>query len=105
ELYDVAQGTWKTVASMNMPRYLPHATALTTGRVLVVTGEGGSGLGVLDSSEVYDVAMNAWTPAGIQSTRNTHHGLALLPSGRVLVAGGSGSGGARSAVDVYTPAP
>ncbi|NNB98870.1 kelch-like protein, partial [Corallococcus exiguus] len=68
-------------------------------------GEGGSGLGVLDSAEVYDVAMNAWTPAGIQSTRNTHHGLALMPSGRVLVAGGSGSGGARSAVDVYTPAP
>ncbi|NNC07553.1 kelch repeat-containing protein, partial [Corallococcus exiguus] len=65
----------------------------------------GSGLGVLDSAEVYDVAMNAWTPAGIQSTRNTHHGLALMPSGRVLVAGGSGSGGARSAVDVYTPAP
>ncbi|RKH43926.1 hypothetical protein D7Y23_28415, partial [Corallococcus sp. AB050B] len=68
-------------------------------------GEGGSGLGVLDSAEVYDAAMNAWTPAGILSTRNTHHGLALLPSGRVLVAGGSGSGGARVAVDVYSPAP
>ncbi|MFP2897545.1 kelch repeat-containing protein [Corallococcus sp. 4LFB] len=45
ELYDVARGTWKTVAPMSLPRYLPHATVLPSGRVLVVTGEGGSGAG------------------------------------------------------------
>jgi hypothetical protein len=91
---------------MNTARYGPMATLLEpSGRVLVLGGDGGTSVGLLDSSEVYDPGTGVWTSSGSLSTPLTSAGVAKLPgSGRVLVCGGLGTSGALASTELYTPA-
>jgi hypothetical protein len=106
ELYDPSTGLWTTVAPMSAARYGPMATLLEpSGRVLVLGGDGGTGVGLLDSSEVYDPGTGLWTSAGSMSAPLTSAGVAKLTSlGRVLVCGGLGTSGSLASSELYTPA-
>lgn len=82
------------------------AGLLPSGRVLVLGGDGGGGVGLLASAEVFDVASGQWLSAGTLPSALTSAGVVTLNgSGRVLVSGGLGTSGTLSASGLYSPAP
>ena len=97
-----AHPMWTTTGSMTTPRFLPTATLLPSGKVLVAGGLSGAG-SPLASAELYDPAAGTWSAIGPMATGRTFHTATLLPSGKVLVAGGSGNGVLASA-ELYDPA-
>lgn len=102
EVYDPATGTWTPTGLMLRSRPNGHtATPLADGRVLVVGGDGGSGV----QSELYDPATNSFgtgrTPIVPGRTRHT---ATRLADGRVLLTGGMTSSGVTPRVELYDPA-
>ncbi len=103
ELYDPANGTWSSTASMAAARYSHGSVILPGGQVLVAGGspEGTSGL---SSCEIYSPAMGSWVATGSLPEARGQHQSVVLPDGRVLVAGGTGSSGTPvNTVRLYDP--
>ena len=95
--YDVAAGTWSTVAPMPSGTRDSAVATDDTGAIYVLGGM--STTGATDAVQVYDPATNAWTvqtalPAPVYS-----HAAVYDSAGRITVAGGfDSSGAATSAV-------
>jgi hypothetical protein len=87
EVYDPAEDTWTTVASMNTGRIVHTATLLPNGKVLVAGGES-TGKILTNSAELYDPIAGTWTDAASMNTGRILHTATLLPNGNVLVVGG-----------------
>jgi uncharacterized repeat protein (TIGR01451 family) len=87
---------------MNIDRYLPTATRLSDGRVLVAGGENSSGY--LASVEIYDPATGVWSLAGSMCTARVLHTATRLLDGRVIVAGGFNGGAGLASAEIYDPA-
>jgi hypothetical protein len=103
EIYDPANGSWTTTASLGIARWIHTATLLQNGKVLVAGGEGNSGY--LASAELYDPASGTWTATASLAHARYSHTATLLPNGTVLVVGGSGGGGSiLGSAELYDPA-
>jgi N-acetylneuraminic acid mutarotase len=106
ELYDPDTGSWSVTANLNTGRILHTATLLLNGQVLV-SGGGGSDLGVLldmpDTAELFNPTTGTWSFAGRISPRIVHTAT-LLPDGRVLVTGGEIFQETLGSSEVYNPA-
>src|SRR5207247_802269 len=90
--------------SLATARYLPTATLLPNGKVLVVGGNDTSGVS-LASAELYDPASGTWTATGSLGDARSDHTATLLPNGEVLVAGGTnGTDGVVTSEELYDPA-
>ncbi|MBI5547225.1 MAG: hypothetical protein HY901_25365 [Deltaproteobacteria bacterium] len=88
ELFDPGTGAWAEVAPMKAPRFLPQATLLADGKVLV-TGGGDERWNTIAQTELYDPAANSWrTVATPASAGRIYHGAARLASGNVFIACG-----------------
>jgi N-acetylneuraminic acid mutarotase len=98
--------TWAAASSMTTAREFHTSTLLPSGRVLVVGGQGVSG--VLANAELYDPNSNTWSAAGSLTTARWGHSATLLPSGKVLVVGGTTFNGAKyvstATAELYDPA-
>lgn len=95
-------GAYTATASLLTPRARHTATALASGKVLVVGGYDASG-NVLASSEVYDPGTGLWTAGPTLAVARAEHTATLLASGNVLIAGGwTGSAATTSCVE-YDP--
>lgn len=107
EIYDPTQGTWSAAAPMKHPRFIPRATLLADGRVLV-TGGGDQGWNTIAEPEIYDPAANSWKTAALPAGGGRiYHGAVRLSSGHVLVACGMNwtpTSGWRSDAEFYDPA-
>jgi hypothetical protein len=83
-----ANGTWTSLASMNLGRLFYGSAVLPSGKVLVMGGEyTGTNTSNTDSNtgEIYDPVANTWT--GVANYPDTHFGdgmLEVLPDGTVL---------------------
>ncbi|MFD9789819.1 kelch repeat-containing protein [Streptomyces sp. NPDC059070] len=113
ELYDPADGSWKTVAGLREARRGHHAVLLSTRKVLVTGGlttRSGDSAKALATAEIYDPDADTWTATKQPMTdARTGHCAVALKGGQVLVAGGtapvSGSGTASLAFcELYNPA-
>lgn len=78
---------WIAAASMLQPRSAHTATVLTSGKVLVVGGQGGATAAL--TSEIYDPSSDSWMATAAPSCGRTSHTATLLADGRVLVVGGT----------------
>jgi N-acetylneuraminic acid mutarotase len=85
EMFEPATMTWTNTGAMSVNRYIPSATVLRDGRVLVAGGT----LSPPNSCEIFDPATGSWSLTGTNFFTRTNHGAVLLPDGRVLVAGGT----------------
>lgn len=84
ELYDPAADNFSLTSSMARPRFVPTASPLADGRVLIVGG--GSGLNLV--SEIYDPLTGKFQDTGAISVFRQTHTATVLPNGNVLIAGG-----------------
>ena len=106
EVWDPASKTFAATGAMTLDRVDHSATALATGKVLVV---GGASHALNDeitaATEVYDPATGIFTASGSMSfARGQGHGATRLASGRVLVTGGAGPPAARTSAELFDPA-
>jgi len=103
ELYDPATGiATPTTGTLATGRYNHTATLLTTGKVLVVGGQGTSST-ALASAELFDPATGLFTRTnGDLPTTSYQHTATLLPSGQVVVIGGRNTVPLKTAV-LYDP--
>jgi hypothetical protein len=80
-----AQGTWSSLAPMNLARQFYASNVLKDGRVFVEGGEYSSAGKDTNTGEIYDPVANSWTmlPSFPQSKFGDDPSM-LLPDGRVL---------------------
>jgi WD40 repeat protein len=82
-------------------------TLLPSGKVLVVGGGAGGGIGALADAELYDPTTGLWSATGPLSAARIAHTATLLPSGLVLVSGGFKTGAVTTelaSAELYDPA-
>jgi large repetitive protein len=96
-------GNWAyTAGSLNTARDAHTATLLSNGELLIVGGEGSSG--ILSTAELYNPTneLFTYTDGGLNAARYGHTAT-LLNNGQVLIVGGYGSSGALSTAELYNP--
>ncbi len=113
EIYDPDSNTWATIEVMGAARAFATATALPSGKVLIVGGTDGTTS--LDSAESFDPfakegagKWNGLAPMkiGNESLGRHAHSATILQDGRVLVAGGvRGVGATQDALILDLNAP
>lgn len=98
----VAAQTWTLTGSLGTERFLPTATLLPNGKVLIAGGHSGTnGIVALSSAELYDPTAEVFSPTGSMLTpRIEGHSATLLPNGKVLISGGVNL----SSAELYDPA-
>lgn len=87
--------------SMTTPRYVPTATLLQDGKVLIAGGENAET--ALASAEIYDPETGTFTPTGSLNTPRYWASAVLLGNGSVLVIGGYNSDGFQASAELYDP--
>lgn len=100
ELYHSDSGIWTGTGELGTARVGHTATLLTSGKVLVVGGQGAGGR--LASAELYDPTSGTWSSTADLAVARSYHSATLLPNGNVLVTGGYGdSGSALVGAELY----
>jgi N-acetylneuraminic acid mutarotase len=97
-----AGNSWTPVASMLTGRAAPAATG-PDGRIYVFGGDGGSGVGALDSTEAYSTLTNSWVPLAPMPNFSELTAASTGLDGRIYVFGGEGRSGIVSTVEAYDP--
>lgn len=95
ELFDPVAETWSAVAPMPMPRMLPTASILPSGKVLVAGGRIDLGTTIF-STDIFDPGSGTWSLGPDLNSVRFGHTAAILSDGRVLVAGGAAAGSVNS---------
>jgi N-acetylneuraminic acid mutarotase len=105
ELYDPKTGSWTPKEDMRDARMGHSTTLLLDGKVIVAGGYGNgpSGSGWLDSSELYDPTTGDWIVSGVMNDPRHAHTAMLLPNGKVLVTGGEIHNVSMSSAELYDP--
>jgi N-acetylneuraminic acid mutarotase len=101
EAYDLTRGSWRTCASLRMPRNRLAAVALN-GKIFAIGGMDANHNS--SAVEEYDPARDSWVRRADMPT--ARHGHAAVAAGnKILVLGGEGNGfGALAVVEEYDPA-
>ena len=92
---NAATPSWRSVASMSIPRRHLNSTLLPDGTVLVTGGTSGPGHNNASTpvfaAELWNPATETWTTLASASVPRLYHSSAmLLPDGRVMTNGGDG---------------
>jgi hypothetical protein len=95
------RGAFLPAAALALARSGHSATGLADGRIVVLGGEGETG--VLADAELWDPAVSGFVPAGPLGQARAFHTATFLPDGRVLVVGGEDDGGALADAEVWDP--
>jgi hypothetical protein len=100
ELYDPATGAFAATGDLLGFREDHTSSLLTSGKVLIVGGEGGIGGGTpLATSELYDPDLGTFSSSGSMATARTYHTATVLAGGNVLVTGGQWNVAAHAILD------
>jgi hypothetical protein len=106
EIFDPESGTFIRTGDMSAPHYLPTATKLDDGNVLVVGGwtiRGPAVVGMRDA-EVYQPETNAFSQVGQTNVARLTNTATLLNYGEVMIAGGvDGKSLISPSVEFYSP--
>lgn len=90
EHFSSANGRWTRRTPLPDRRDLHTTTSLGSGTVLVIGGEGETG--VRSDGYAYDVATDVWSPLDAMSTPRLGHAAVVLPDDSVLIVGGTDDG-------------
>jgi hypothetical protein len=106
EIYDPELNSFIRTGDMSAPHYLPTATMLGNGQVLVVGGWAIQGFVVVGmrDADLYQPETNRFSRAGRTSVARLQNTADLLPDGEVLIAGGIDErSNITAAVEFYSP--
>ncbi|MEJ2863948.1 kelch repeat-containing protein [Actinomycetospora flava] len=90
EHFSASTGRWTRRAPLPDRRDLHTTTALDSTTVLVIGGEGGTG--VRADGYTYDVTTDVWSPLDAMNRPRLGHAAVVLPDNSVLVVGGADDG-------------
>ena len=96
--------TFTPTGSLTDARYYATSTLLSSGKVLVVGGYGGSLDANLASSEIYNPATGRFTPTGRLAIARQQATATRLANGKVLIVGGAVPGAVLASAELYNPA-
>jgi hypothetical protein len=106
EIFDPESGAFIKTGDMSAPHYLPTATLLDSGNVLVVGGwtiQGPVVVGMRDA-EVYQPETNLFSHVGSTNVARLTNTATLMNDGEVLIAGGIADKSlVTAAVEFYSP--
>ncbi len=106
EIYDPESGTFIRTGDMSAPHYLPTATMLINGQVLVVGGwkmQGFVVVGMRDA-DLYQPEANRFFSPGRTAIARLENTATLLADGQVLIAGGiDEKSNVSASVEFYSP--
>jgi len=95
ELYDPATGAFTATGSMTVPRAEHTASALASGKVLMV--------GSNTTADLYDPIAGTFSPVGAPTKARTGHTASTLAMGRIVIAGGDVSASLIEVAELYDP--
>ena len=103
--WNVATQDWQAVGSMIFGRYLPSATLLADGKVLIAGGAVTNTQTIgMSKAEIFDPSTNQFTQtAGDLPSGRANHVAALLPNGKVLIVGGTKGPSEPQATVTFSP--
>ena len=97
------QGAWTATGTMLAAREVNAQVLLSTGKVLAVGGDDGTGT-ALASAELYTPAKQSWAATGSLATGREAFAAVRLANGKVLVAGGvTTGGGVLASAELFNP--
>gem|GEM_PF-658207 len=104
EKLDVSAFLWKNETPMTVSRFIPVASALKNGKVMIAGGVTTSpSFGYLLSTEIFDPVTNQWTAGPDLPGPRARATGTLLNNGKVLVVGGQDNAAILSSTVIYDP--
>jgi N-acetylneuraminic acid mutarotase len=104
QIYDPASNTWSTGAAEPAgAAALAMMASVVNGKIYVMGGTGGSGLGNYNINEIYDPVANTWSAGSVLPVGALQESTSAVVNGNIYLLGGYNGSSSLNSNLIYTP--